>query len=257
MKLENEGSKILIVDDDHDNLNLLLEFLELAGYHPFAATDGENAIEQIKYIGPDLILLDVMMPGIDGFETCRILKTMPEIMTIPVIFMTALSETVNKVKGFEVGGVDYVTKPFQNEEILARINAHLTIRKLQKELREKNAELKELNINKDKFFSILAHDLKSPMLSFLSFMRLQDNVENMKQEQLVTYTKEFQECSKTLYSILENLITWSNIQRGLIEYTPGRLDIQTIVMINILHFKTYAEQKKIELKNLVSGEIFI
>ncbi len=98
----------------------------------------------MKYIKPDIILLDVIMPGIDGFETCRQLKRDPQTQGIPIIFMTALSETVNKIKGFELGAVDYITKPFQQEEVLARINTHLTIRNLQKELQIKNERLTQL-----------------------------------------------------------------------------------------------------------------
>ena len=97
-----------------------------------------NALKQVNDVTPDIILLDVMMPGIDGFETCRRLKTRAETKDIPVIFITALSDAVDKVKGLNIGAVDYVTKPLQQEEVLARVNTHLTIRKLQRSLEEKN-----------------------------------------------------------------------------------------------------------------------
>ena len=103
---------VLVVDDNPTNLSVLVNLLRDVGLRVLVATDGESAIEQITYIKPDLILLDVMMPGIDGFETCQRLKANPETVKIPIIFMTALSETVDKVRGLSLGAVDYVTKPF-------------------------------------------------------------------------------------------------------------------------------------------------
>ncbi|MGB0388988.1 MAG: response regulator [Ardenticatenaceae bacterium] len=134
---------ILIVDDVPTNVKVLLDFLSDAGFEVYVALDGESALEQIEYAQPDLILLDVMMPLIDGFETCRRLKANPAMREIPVIFMTALSETVDKVKGFEVGAVDYITKPLQREEVLARVVTHLTIRNLQKQLQQANEVLEQ------------------------------------------------------------------------------------------------------------------
>jgi len=102
---------ILLVDDNIGNLNVLLDYLSDSDFETLIAPDGERALQQIEYVRPDLILLDVMMPGIDGFETCRRLKANETTKDIPVIFLTALSETVDKLKGFEAGGVDYITKP--------------------------------------------------------------------------------------------------------------------------------------------------
>ena len=119
--------KILIVDDNPTNLKVLSDALRDQGWTMLVATDGESAIEQVDYALPDLILLDVMMPGIDGFETCRQLKANPRTQRLPIIFMTALSDTVDKVKGLELGAVDYITKPFQHEEVLARIKLHLNL----------------------------------------------------------------------------------------------------------------------------------
>ncbi|MGE5658642.1 MAG: response regulator [Actinomycetota bacterium] len=142
---KNDRNIILIVDDNPTNLDILFDFLRKYGFKVLVALNGESAIKQIERIRPDLILLDVMMPGIDGFETCKRLKADLSMQEIPVIFMTALSDTVDKVKGFEVGAVDYITKPFQHEEVLSRIKTHLTIRNLQKSLQERNEELAELN----------------------------------------------------------------------------------------------------------------
>ena len=136
----NTGT-VLIVDDVPANVSVLLDFLGDAGFQVLVAESGTGALDQLRYARPDIILLDVVMPGIDGFEVCRKLKASTEYQNIPVIFMTALSETVDKVTGFAVGAVDYVSKPVQPEEVIARVRAHLEIRRLQKALEEKNRDL--------------------------------------------------------------------------------------------------------------------
>jgi PAS domain S-box-containing protein len=137
------GGVLLIVDDTPTNLRMLCDFLTNSGFEVLVAVDGESAIEQTVYAQPNLILLDVLMPGIDGFETCRRLKANASTKDIPVIFMTALGETVDKVRGFQVGAVDYVTKPIQPEEVLARITNHLTIQNLQNQLQQQNLRLQQ------------------------------------------------------------------------------------------------------------------
>lgn len=134
---------VLLVDDTPMNLDVLVDALSEAGLEVFVATDGEMALQRVPLVQPDLILLDVMMPGLDGFETCRRLKASPEHADIPVVFMTALARPEDKLEGFEVGGVDYVTKPIQHAEVLARVEVHLTLRQLQRELSEANASLEE------------------------------------------------------------------------------------------------------------------
>jgi len=144
MTQSTESKIILIVDDTPTNLQVLSESLSNAGFEVAVAIDGESAIEQTEYNPPEIILLDVMMPGIDGFETCRRLKANPLTQDIPVIFMTALADTVDKVKGLSLGAVDYITKPFQKEEVLARVNVHLKLRNLSKTLEQKNVLLQQL-----------------------------------------------------------------------------------------------------------------
>lgn len=134
---------IVIVDDKPTNLGVLFDFLTDSGFKVLVAQDGESALQKVEYAHPDLILLDVMMPGIDGFETCRRLKAQESTKDIPVIFMTALSDTVDKVKGFNLGAVDYVTKPVQQEEVRARVTTHLKLRNLQKKLEAQNLQLQE------------------------------------------------------------------------------------------------------------------
>ncbi|RUT06058.1 hypothetical protein DSM106972_032640 [Dulcicalothrix desertica PCC 7102] len=127
---------ILIVDDNPTNVKVLFECLKSAGHRVLVAQTGESALEKVQLVSPDLILLDVMMPGINGFETCQHLKASQSTQDIPVVFMTALSDTEEKVKGFSVGAVDYITKPFQREEVLARVNTHLQLRNLTRKLEQ-------------------------------------------------------------------------------------------------------------------------
>lgn len=134
---------ILIIDDDPNNLAILAGCLEDSTFTILVAEDGESGLERADYARPDLILLDVMMPGIDGFETCRRLKAAAGTKDIPVIFMTALSETEYKVKGFESGAVDYVTKPYQRDEVMARVGVHLHLRELTSDLLQANELLEK------------------------------------------------------------------------------------------------------------------
>ena len=136
-------SIILIVDDHPTNLKLLYSFLQESGFKVLVAKTGESALQKLQKVSPDLILLDVMMPELDGFETCQRLKASEKTKDIPVIFMTALSESNDKIKGLKVGAVDYITKPFQQEEVLARIENQLKIRRLQKQLEEQNQQLQQ------------------------------------------------------------------------------------------------------------------
>ncbi|MEO1386360.1 MAG: response regulator [Cyanobacteria bacterium J06634_6] len=142
MLSQKEPQGILIVDDNPTNLEVLSESLIQEGFQVAVAIDGESALEQISYHPPELILLDVMMPGIDGFETCRRLKENPDTYNIPVVFMTALSDAQNKVKGLSLGAIDYITKPFQHEEVLARVRVHLQVQNLARTLQEQNHLLK-------------------------------------------------------------------------------------------------------------------
>ena len=163
---------ILIVDDMPANIGVLVEFLEEMEFRVLVARDGEEALERCRLVQPDLVLLDVMMPGIDGLETCRRLKQHSDTVQIPVIFMTALSDSDNVVAAFEAGGVDYVTKPIRITEVLARINTHLSLREMNRQLSAQNALLQETNdrlLQAEKMASIgqlaagVAHEINNPI----------------------------------------------------------------------------------------------
>lgn len=140
--LEN-GLSILVVDDNPDNLRLLAKLLDEHHYKARVATSGAGALSTVRKEAPDLILLDIMMPGMDGFEVCRKLRAEKHSAHIPIIFISAVNETIDKVKAFSLGGVDYISKPFQEDEVLSRVKTHLNLSTLQRQLEKKNAELQK------------------------------------------------------------------------------------------------------------------
>ncbi len=176
---------ILIVDDMPNNISVLYETLTRFHYKVLVARDGKSAIEQAGLARPDLILLDIMMPGMDGFETCRRLKHLDTTRTIPVLFMTALSETIDKVNGFNMGAVDYITKPFQLQEVLARINTHITLRHLQAELETANALLEQRVAERT--------DLLSKALAEVEKLKNQLQAENSYLREELKQTTNFEE----------------------------------------------------------------
>lgn len=143
---EHYQADILVVDDTPDNLRLLIRILQKQGYKVRPVTNGFSALEAIQSSPPDLILLDIMMPDLDGYELCQQLKAEPQFSQIPIIFLSAIEEGINKAKAFEVGGSDYITKPFQMKEVLARVSNQLAVRSLQIQLQEKNQKLTEQNV---------------------------------------------------------------------------------------------------------------
>lgn len=142
--MEQSHAKILVVDDIEDNLEILGDLLSINGYDVHIAMSGESALKQVQALRPDLILLDVLMPQMDGYQVCARLKNDEDTNDIPVIFVSSMTDLESKVKGFQAGGVDYIEKPFQFAEILVRVNTHVTLVQLRKHLEAQNAELERL-----------------------------------------------------------------------------------------------------------------
>jgi len=254
---------ILIADDNPTNLNVLFEYLSAQGYRILVAEDGAGAIEQAQYGQPDLILLDVMMPGLDGFETCEKLKESPQTRDIPVIFMTAISETAYILKAFSVGGVDYITKPLQREEVLVRVKNHISMRVLQRELKTEIAvrqkaeeELRITNAGKDVFFSILAHDLKNPIGGLLGLSEALVEILSADADETVRdVAMDILTTSRQVGDLLLDLLSWAQMQLGKLEPVPQRVSILKEIEIALALVGVNARAKKIEIINEVGEPI--
>ena len=268
--MKNTIPHILIVDDIGENLQVLGNILSKEGFDTSFASNGKLALSVIEETLPDLILLDIAMPVMDGFEVCRILKSSERTREIPIIFLTAKTEVDNMVHGFSLGADDYVTKPFNTLELLARVKAHIELKKskdtileqnkelsnLVNQLSKSNEELNKLNASKDKYFSIIAHDLKGPvgnLNSFLNFMT--DQSDKISKEEFQKDLILLQSSSKKIKDLLENLLTWSRSQRGDIQYNPDNFDLQRLIQSNMLLFESSVNNKKISLLNKVQSGI--
>lgn len=256
---------VLLVDDNATNLSILVQSLSQAGYKVRIAQDGESAIAQIPYAKPDLILLDVMMPGIDGFEICRRLKAVPETQTIPVIFMTALSDVFDKVKGFQVGAVDYITKPFEIEEALVRVSTHLAIQKLQNQLQNQNEQLQAEICDRQKaqeavqvFLNAVSHDLRNPVTGGLMVLKsLQKEAEAQGGTVAVSRSilqRMIQSHDRQLALINSLLETHANDMSGIILECQS-VDLFTLVSELAIEWQPMIEQDESVLQNQVSSDL--
>ncbi len=250
----NKAPLILIVDDYPKNLQILGNILRGNNYRTAFAKSGPIALESIKEEKPDIILLDIMMPDMDGFEVCARLKKNPETADIPVIFVTALSDMDKKIEAFKAGGVDYILKPIQQEEVFERIKTHLLIRSQKQELlalnerlQESNEELQNINHTKDKLFSIIGHDLRGPLSNINNLLKLilEGVLDKEEREELLTETMK---SVKLTYDLLENLLFWAKNQRNEIDFRPSDCDITTVVDDNIALQESAARDKNISLR---------
>ncbi|MDY6992887.1 MAG: hybrid sensor histidine kinase/response regulator [Pseudomonadota bacterium] len=208
------AEKILIIEDQPENIGVLFNFLERYDYDILVATDGHSGLTIALEKIPDLILLDVMMPGMDGFETCRQLKQEPTVQHIPIIFMTALTEVESKITAFEAGGVDYVTKPFQQQELLMRIRTHLSLHQLQQQLQQNNQILTERNAQLDAFAHTVAHDLKNPLNAIVGNSELLEyDCESGDMASLKESTAAIRKAAYKASDIIESLLLLAGTSR--------------------------------------------
>jgi two-component system sensor histidine kinase/response regulator len=229
------------------------------------AQSGEEAIELAERFTPDIILLDILMPGIDGFETCRHLKTKEATKDIPVIFMTTLTDTVDKVKGYNCGGVDYITKPLHHEEVLVRVKTHLSIQKLHQRIRKQNIllekqyeQLQKLNASKDKFFSNITHDIRNHLQSVTWLCEAMAVFgSSYGKDEIKNFVQVLQESAQNLNALLENLLLWSKIQQGTIEYNKQPFDVRELIDHNITLFSSLMQQKQITLLNSMKQPLWV
>lgn len=239
---------ILIVDDVPKNVQVLGNLLSEYAFDLAVALSGRQALETIGRVKPDLILLDIMMPEMDGFEVCRQLKSMDHTKDIPVIFLTAKTDSEDIVKGFELGAVDYITKPFMKTELLARVRTHLTLKKTKEQLFE------EINA-KNKFFSIISHELRNSFSLILGFVRImQEFRDSLSEEEITDLINDLGSSSKTTYELLENLLYWARIQTTGIRIKTEKLMVADIAAKTIVTLKDIAHKKEIQLISTVEPD---
>jgi len=244
-------TSILIVDDNPQNLQLMGSIIYEKGYNVSVSTSGANALESISMQLPDLILLDIQMPEMDGFEVCEILKSNSITKDIPIIFLTAVTDSENIVRGFEMGAVDYITKPFNKGELIARIATHI-------DLKVSREKLSELNAAKDKFFAIIAHDLRNPTFALkLLLHQLAKDYSSYSKEEILHYLNGLEDATENLHVLLEDLLLWSKSQWGGLVNQSERIHLKSIVDDKISQCQSAANNKYIEIKSTIGTEIYV
>ncbi len=251
MENSNLNAKVLIIDDSPQNIDVAKELLELEGYQVYVATSGEKALARVELVEPELILLDIQMPGMDGFETCSELKKNPNTQNIPVIFLTALADIDNLIEGFRYGAVDYVTKPFRAEEVLARVNLHIKLKRLENDLRKANA-------SKNKFFSILAHDMRNPFVSILGMTEiLEEDFYGITDEEKISFIRDVRLTAQSAYKLLENLLLWSRSQIGTLKISKGNFNLKDVLKETLSDVSTSVSLKKINIINEIDLDTIV
>ncbi len=278
--MKSENGKILIVDDTAENIDILNKLLE--DYKRSIALDGKGAIKILDSgLKPDLILLDVIMPELDGFETCRRIKSNPETADIPVIFMTSLDDTVNKIKGFEIGAVDYVTKPFEPLELLKRVETHLKIVRLQNELKdynlllerkvvERTAELNKRNEElkaakakaeaadkmKGEFLAQISHEIRTPLNSIISLSSLVvEEFQHKVDEDFLDIIDGIRNGINRITRTVELILNYSEIISKGYKITPANVNINETVKKYFDSFRNQAKAKGLEINLIEENQI--
>ena len=227
---------ILIVDDTAHVRQLLAAMLKTRGYDVQAAESGAHALKAVRDLSPDLILLDIMMPEMDGYEVCKRLKDDPQTRDIPVIFISALEQTDDKVKAFSAGAVDYVSKPFQIKEVIARVGAQLSLRSMQKQLQAASeelavqlGELQARNEELDAFAEAVARDLKAPLTSIIGFAdMLRDIHATMPAEQLEESLRTISSSGSKMNKIIDDLLLLAGLRQA------QQVDVKPLDMASIV-----------------------
>ena len=255
-RINRSDYKILIVDDVVSNVLLLKILLTNEKFQVCTANCGNACIEQAKKEKPDLILLDVMMPDISGFDTAVILKKDPETMDIPIIFLTALNTPADLVKGFQVGANDFLTKPFNKEELVMRVVQQISLVAAKRIIVQQNEELRRTISNRDKMYSVIAHDLRSPMASIRMVLNLAVSVVSPESvgEEIFSLLDKANRETEEAHDLLDNLLKWTKSQTGRLNVVYQDLDLDDIIPGVVDIFVMIAEMKKIKLQYIPSEE---
>ena len=238
MSEESNGAErepnILVVDDNPANLQLLSGMLKRSGFKARPVPSGELALQAARSAPPDLILLDVSMPGMDGYELCRSLKADEALKDIPVLFISAHGETTDKVKGFAAGGVDYVTKPFQFEEVEARVAAHLELRRQKRQIQENLDKLRKLEELRDSLVHMIVHDLRSPLMGLSGCVQALELTEGQAlSERGRKLLIEARSTADRLTEMVSSLLDVSRMESHAMKLKPRECDLADIILITV------------------------
>ncbi len=248
-KINRSEYKILIVDDVVSNVLLLKILLSNEKFQVCTANNGTTCIEIAKKEHPDLILLDVMMPDISGFDTAVILKKDEETKEIPIIFLTALNTPADLVHGFKVGASDFLTKPFNKEELVMRVMQQISLVAAKRIIEQQNAELRATLSNRDKMYSVIAHDLRSPMASIRMVLNLvvASTSPELVGPELYELLDKANKESEDVHDLLDNLLKWTKSQTGRLNVVIQDLDLNDIIPGVVDIFEMIAQTKRIKL----------
>ena len=254
-KINRSDYKILIVDDVVSNVLLLKILLTNEKFQVCTANNGTSCIEMTRKEHPDLILLDVMMPDMNGFDTATILKKDDSTKDIPIIFLTALNTPQDLVHGFQVGASDFLTKPFNKEELVMRVTQQISLVAAKRIIEKQNEELRATLSNRDKMYSVIAHDLRSPMASIRMVLNLvvaSASPETVGAE-LYTLLDQANRESEEVHDLLDNLLKWTKSQTGRLTVVKQELDLSDIIPGVVEIFETIAQTKRIKLDYQPTG----
>lgn len=250
MEINPSEYKILIVDDVMSNVLLLKVLLTNEKFAIATASNGRQALEQVDKENPDLILLDVMMPDLSGFEVAQKLKANPQTAEIPIIFLTALNSTADIVKGFQVGANDFISKPFNKEELITRVYHQISLVAANRLILSRTEELRCTIAGRDKLYSVIAHDLRSPMGSIkmvlnMLILNLPSGKIGEEMYELLTMANQ---TTEDVFSLLDNLLKWTKSQIGKMNVVYQDIDLVEVVESVIEIFNMVAGLKKINIK---------
>lgn len=252
MEINPSEYKILIVDDVMSNVLLLKVLLTNEKFAIATASNGRQALEQVEKENPDLVLLDVMMPDMSGFEVAQHLKSNPQTAEIPIIFLTALNSTADIVKGFQVGANDFISKPFNKEELIIRVTYQISLVAAKRLILSKTEELQRTIAGRDKLYSVIAHDLRSPMGSIkmvLNMLILNLPFEKIGAEMYELLTMANQ-TTEDVFSLLDNLLKWTKSQIGKLNVVYQDVDLVEVTDGVIEIFSMVASLKKIRIREM-------
>ncbi|MGL5064524.1 MAG: response regulator [Microcoleus sp.] len=267
-RTEEFKGNILIVDDTPENLQVLSATLSDRGYKVRGVINGKMAIRAARSAAPNLILLDIRMPEMDGYEVCHQLKSDPQTSEIPVIFISALDEVLDKVKAFRAGGVDYITKPFQVEEVLARVEHQITIQRLQKQLLDRNAQLQQeiierkkaeeaaaaASLAKSQFVANMSHELRTPLNAILGFTQVMSRDALLTQEQIENL-RIINRSGEHLLELINDVLDLSKIEAGIVVLDESSFDLYQLLDTLEEMFQIKAENKRLHLRFVIDPKV--